>query len=107
MQRRYKKSKADKLSEGSKIQEIFLNHCRKQDIKITLTSFDQLETHGFIKGFDQESIVVETNGKQALFYKKAIYSIKPHQEVDFIFNESWKLEHYSNNAGNYKLKAHS
>lgn len=86
-----KVSKNQSLADSGKIQEIFLNHCRKNRIKVSLKG-SRSSFEGYIAGFDQETIIVEKNNQQLLFYKSGIHSIHPCEEVNFIFNDSWKAK---------------
>lgn len=84
------------LSDGSKIQEIFLNHCRKNRIAVKLHCKDQEIYPGFIAGFDQEIIVLEEEGRQNLHYKESIIRIVPEEKLDFLFNDNWRNSTYTN-----------
>lgn len=75
------------LSQGSKIQEVFLNHCRKNNISVDLDCDRAKKLNGYIVGFDRESIVFESDGQQSLIYKNCIKSIEPNTRVNFILNE--------------------
>lgn len=94
------RNKIQSLSESTKIQEIFLNHCRKNRIEVVLDGHSK-EGRGYIVGFDSESIVIDNQGRQMLFYKSALSSVRPLEEVNFIFNDSWRQQndlHYHVNS---------
>lgn len=77
------------MSYDSKLQEVFLNCCRKQKIPVTVTlrTFsDDVSVSGIIVGFDQECLILEADGTQQLLFKSGLTRVVPQQEVDFIFN---------------------
>jgi host factor-I protein len=41
-----------------------------------------------VKGFDNFTVVLDTDGKQQLVYKHAISTISPMKVVNFIFNDN-------------------
>ena len=45
-----------------RIQDAFLNHCRRDKVDVTIQLFDQRVMKGQIVGFDSQSIVVLENG---------------------------------------------
>lgn len=89
---RYVKFSKDRssLSNSEKIQEIFLNHCRKNYIPIEVTGLNNLKLTGLVVAFDQTSLVIETAGWQVLFYKSQVFSIKPQEKVDFLFKGDYR-----------------
>ena len=76
------------LSQTIRIQETFLNHCRREKINVIIQLFDQSIVEGLIVGFDQESIIVASRGTQQLLYKASVVCIKPFEELHLIFNEA-------------------
>jgi host factor-I protein len=41
-----------------------------------------------VKGFDNFTVVIDSEGKQQLVYKHAISTVSPMKAVNIIFNES-------------------
>ncbi|MGI6508560.1 MAG: RNA chaperone Hfq [Saccharofermentanales bacterium] len=76
------------LSKSFRIQETFLNHCRREKINVVIQLFDQSIVEGLIVGFDQESIVVSARGTQQLLFKSSVVCIRPFEELHLIFNDS-------------------
>ncbi|MDO5033288.1 MAG: RNA chaperone Hfq [Eubacteriales bacterium] len=70
-------SRNSSLANSSKIQELFLNYCRKNLVRVALTLASDQKVEGYILGFDQEIIVIEVEHRQVLMYKSAIRSIQP------------------------------
>lgn len=75
-------------AQSFRIQETFLNHCRREKINVVIQLFDQTIIEGLIVGFDQESIIAASRGTQQLLYKSAVVCIKPFEELHLIFNET-------------------
>jgi host factor-I protein len=73
-----------------KIQDAFLNHCRRDKITVTIQLVDQSVKCGLIIGFDAQSIILDDDGRQHLIYKNAIIAINPQEPVNYIFNESYR-----------------
>lgn len=80
------------LASSSKIQETFLNHCRKERIQVNLVTNVDLSYKGLIAGFDQDCIVLEKDGAQRLFYKAALVAITPESDLNFIFNDAYRFK---------------
>ena len=77
---------------ASKIQEVFLNHCRRNKIKVHVDG-DGSELTGYIVGFDPNSIIIDCGETQMMLYKAKIYSIRPLEKVNCIFNENFQKKH--------------
>jgi len=68
------------------LQDVFLNQVRKEKIPVTLFLTNGFQLKGMVRGFDNFTVVVDTDGKQQLVYKHAISTISPVKAVNFIFN---------------------
>jgi host factor-I protein len=57
------------------IQDVFLNHARRDRLAVTIHLLDgrQLEAH--IKNFDRFAVIVEVNGTDLMVFKPAIATI--------------------------------
>ena len=73
-----------------KLQDVFLNHCRREKITVMIQLLDQSVKSGQIIGFDSLSIILEEEGQQFLLYKSAIVAVNPQKQVNYIFNESYR-----------------
>lgn len=83
--------KDNRLADSGKIQEVFLNHCRRNRLSVRLKGKDG-PCEGIIIGYDHQTIILEKEQKQMLFYKSSLHSIEPLSKVNFIFNEPFQLE---------------
>jgi host factor-I protein len=75
-----------------KLQDIFLNQCRREHVPVAIHFIDQSVKYGQIIGFDQLCIVLRTNGHQRLAFKSAICMIDPQEDFSYIFNDPQRLE---------------
>lgn len=78
-----------RLADSGKIQEVFLNHCRRNRLSVRLKGKDG-PCEGIIIGYDRQTIILEKEQKQMLFYKSSLHSIEPLSKVNFIFNEPFQ-----------------
>ena len=58
-------------------QDSFLNQARKENIMVTIHLINGFQLKGFVKGFDNFTVVLESMGRQQLIYKHAISTISP------------------------------
>ena len=63
------------------IQDVFLNQLRKENIPVTVFLLNGFQLRGLIKGFDNFTVILETEGKQQLVYKHAISTFSPQKNV--------------------------
>lgn len=70
------------------LQDVFLNQVRKEHIAVTIYLTNGFQLKGMVKGFDNFTVVLDTDGKQQLVYKHAISTISPMKIVNFIFNDT-------------------
>ena len=59
------------------LQDVFLNQCRKDRIPITIYLTNGFQFKGMIKGFDNFTVILDSDGKQQLVFKHAISTIEP------------------------------
>jgi len=75
-----------------KLQDVFLNYCRREKTTVNIHLVDQSVKKGQIIGFDNVSIILEEDGRQHLLYKTAIIAVNPQKQVNYIFNEACRNE---------------
>jgi host factor-I protein len=63
------------------IQDQFLNLCRKDNIHVTVFLLNGFQLRGQIKGFDNFTVLFESEGKQQLVFKHAISTFAPQRNV--------------------------
>lgn len=64
------------------IQEQFLNQIRKDNTFVTVFLLNGFQLRGQVKGFDNFTVLLETEGKQRLIYKHAISTFAPQKNVN-------------------------
>jgi len=69
------------------LQELFLNEARKNKIVVTIFLTNGFQFKGFVRGFDNFTVVLDSEGKQQLVYKHAISTIVPAKHIKFINSE--------------------
>lgn len=74
------------------LQDVFLNQVRKERIPTTIYLTNGFQLKGFVKGFDNFTVILETEGKQQLVYKHAISTVSPMKAVNLIFNDVKNIE---------------
>lgn len=69
------------------LQDVFLNQVRKEHIAVTVYLTNGFQLKGLVKGFDNFTVVLDSDGRQQLIYKHAISTISPMKLVNLIFND--------------------
>lgn len=64
-----------------KLQDLYLNHLRKERIPVSIFLVNGTRLKGTIKGFDNFVVLLKQNNQQ-LIYKHAISTISPEREVN-------------------------
>ncbi len=57
------------------IQDVFLNHARRERVSVSLHLLDGRQFDGRIKNFDRFAVIVEVEGRDYLVFKHAIATI--------------------------------
>lgn len=74
------------------LQDVFLNQVRKERIPVTIYLTNGFQLKGLVKGFDNFTVVLDSDGKQQLVYKHAISTVSPMKLVNLIFNDNRQNE---------------
>ena len=69
------------------LQDIFLNNARKNKIQVIIHLLNGFQLKGFVKGFDNFTVVLNCDDKQMLIYKHSISTITPFKPILFTENE--------------------
>lgn len=64
------------------LQDVFLNRARRDEVGITVFLINGYQIKGMVKGFDNYTIALESEGKQQMIYKHAISTIIPSKNID-------------------------
>ncbi|MBM7586963.1 host factor-I protein [Bacillus pakistanensis] len=76
------------MKQSVNIQDQCLNQLRKDNIMVTVFLLNGFQIRGHVKGFDNFTVLFETEGKQQLVYKHAISTFSPQRNVQINFDES-------------------
>lgn len=69
------------------LQDVFLNQVRKEHITVTIYLANGFQLKGYVKGFDNFTVILDTDGRHQLIYKHAISTISPIKNTPIIFTE--------------------
>lgn len=64
------------------LQDSFLNQIRKDGTLVTIFLLNGFQIKGFVRGFDNFTVVMDSDNKQQLIYKHAISTIIPLRPVN-------------------------
>ncbi|AKO93734.1 MULTISPECIES: RNA chaperone Hfq [Priestia] len=73
------------MKQSINIQDQFLNQLRKDNVFVTVFLLNGFQLRGLVKGFDNFTVLLETEGKQQLIYKHAISTFAPNKPVSMEF----------------------
>ena len=65
------------------LQDIFLNNARKNRIPVSIYLTNGFLIKGYVKGFDNFTVILDSDGKQMLVYKHAVTTITPATPILF------------------------
>ena len=75
------------MNKSINLQDVFLNQVRKDHVPVTVYLTNGFQLRGLVKGFDNFTVILDSEGKQQLVYKHAISTVSPMKAVNIIFNE--------------------
>ena len=64
------------------VQDVFLNHIRKEKLAVTVFLMNGVKLQGVITWFDNFCVLLRRDGSSQLVYKHAISTIMPSQPVN-------------------------
>ena len=68
------------------IQDVFLNHVRREKLTVTIRMIDGTELEGRIKNFDRFSVVLDHAGADYMIFKHAIAAIRTPKAIGNYFS---------------------
>lgn len=63
------------------LQDVFLNQARKNRISVIIHLINGYQLKGYVKGFDNFTVILDSEGKQIMVYKHAVSTITPSKPV--------------------------
>ena len=82
--KRRKRKDVTKMAKELNLQDVFLNQARKEKIPVTIYITNGFQFKGLVRGFDNYTVILDTDGKQNLIYKHAISTITPLRAVSIL-----------------------
>ena len=70
------------------LQDTILNQLRKEGQSVIVFLVNGFQIRGVVKGFDNFTVVIESEGKQQMVYKHAISTIVPAKPVNLMGNDT-------------------
>ncbi len=80
------------------LQDIFLNHVRKNKVAVTVFLVNGVKLQGFISWFDSFSLLLRRDMQSQLVYKSAISTIMPAEPIQ-LFDFEQDRDYNNNNGG--------
>ena len=74
------------------LQDSILNQVRKENIQVSIHLVNGFQIKGFVKGFDNFTVIIDSMGKQQMVYKHAISTITMGRPVENITDEKEKKD---------------
>ena len=78
------REKVIQMAKDINLQDVFLNQARKDRIPVTIYITNGFQFKGVVKGFDNYTVILDTDGKQNLIYKHAISTITPLKPISIL-----------------------
>ena len=69
------------MQKNQNLQDLFLNQARRERSVITMFLMNGFQLHGVVRGFDNFTVVLDSDGKQQLIYKHAISPVVPPRPI--------------------------
>ena len=65
------------------LQDVFLNGARKARLNVIVHLVNGFQLKGVVKGFDNFTVILDSDGKQMMVYKHSITTITPARPILF------------------------
>jgi len=73
----------------SNIQDVFLNHARRERVEVTIHLMDGRTFEARVKNFDKFALVLDVDGRDHLVFKHAIATIEtPHAVSNYFSSQN-------------------
>ncbi len=73
-------------SKGS-LQDLFLNQARKEKMPVTVFLMNGFQIKGYVRGFDNFIVILDSDGRQQMIYKHALSTVVPLRPLNFTETE--------------------
>jgi len=68
---------AEDMQKTQNLQDTFLNQARRSGLPLTVFLMNGFQLKGVVRGFDNFTVVLDSDGRQQMIYKHAISTIIP------------------------------
>ena len=75
------------MTKAINLQDSILNQVRKENVSVIIHLVNGFQIKGFVKGFDNFTVILDSDGKQQLVFKHAISTIIPFKAVQIMNTE--------------------
>lgn len=76
-----KKDNAMSVEKSQNVQDVFLNHIRKNKTPVTIFLVNGVKLQGIVTWFDNFSVLLRRDGHTQLVYKHAISTVMPNTAI--------------------------
>ncbi|KXS41774.1 MULTISPECIES: RNA chaperone Hfq [unclassified Candidatus Frackibacter] len=74
------------------LQDSFLNQIRREGTSVTIYLVNGFQLTGKVTGFDNFTVILDSNGQQQMIYKHAISTITPQKPIESLFKANCEDE---------------
>ncbi|SJZ60167.1 RNA chaperone Hfq [Selenihalanaerobacter shriftii] len=74
------------------LQDSFLNQLRREGITATIYLVNGFQLTGKVTGFDNFTVILDSDGQQQMIYKHAISTITPQKTIENLFKSNCEDE---------------
>lgn len=71
------------MQKAANLQDLFLNQVRRARMPVTIFLVNGVQMRGNVTGFDNFTVVLDSEGRQQLIYKHAISTVIPLKAIQF------------------------
>ena len=69
------------------LQDLFLNQARKEKMPVTVFLMNGFQIKGYVRGFDNFTVILDSDGRQQMIYKHALSTVVPLRPLNFAETE--------------------
>ena len=74
-------------SSKGNLQDLFLNQARKEKMPVTVFLMNGFQIKGYVRGFDNFTVILDSDGRQQMIYKHALSTVVPLRPLNFAETE--------------------
>ena len=75
------------MQKTQNLQDVFLNQARRSQVGLTVFLMNGFQLRGTVSGFDNFTVILDSDGKQQMIYKHAISTMGPQQPLELLSRE--------------------